>query len=213
MDARLAGVDSVVFDIGGVLLDFNPEKIFSRLLPGEHGRRLLAALFDAQRRWSRFDLGVEPNAVIAREAANAAGLPEYAGDIERVLRQFPDQMTRLPMSYTFAELRAMGKKIYLLTNYPSPSFEATVARFPFLLDADGCVVSAHEKRMKPDPAIFRLLLDRYSLRAASSLFIDDSEENARAAASLGFQTWHYAEKDGIFQSFSCLGNKNVASNV
>ena len=130
MDARLAGIDNVVFDIGGVLLDFNPERIFARLMPGESGKRLLAALFGAEKRWSRFDLGAEPNAAIAREAADAAGLPECAGDVERVLRDFPDQMTRLPMSYTFGELRGMGKRIYLLTNYASPSFEISAARFP-----------------------------------------------------------------------------------
>ncbi len=213
MDERLTSVDNVVFDIGGVLLDFSPEKIFSRLIPGENGRKLLAALFGEEKRWRRFDLGAEPNAAIAREAANAAGLPSYACDVERVLKGFPDQMTRLPMSYTFPELRRLGKKIYLLTNYPSPSFEATVARFPFLLDADGYVVSAHEKVMKPDPAIFRLLLDRCDLKPERSLFLDDSLENVESAASLGFQTWHYAEKDGIFQNFSCLGNKNGLGNV
>lgn len=213
MDARLTGVDSVVFDIGGVLLDFNPELIFSRLIPGENGRKLRKALFGPERRWSRFDLGAEPNADIAREAADAAGLPDYAGDIERVLRDFPDQMTRLPMSYAFDELRAAGKKIYLLTNYPEPSFTLSLARFPFLKNADGFVASAREKVMKPDPAIFALLLDRYSLDADRSLFLDDSAENVAAAARLGFKTWHYHESDGLFRHFHCLGNKTACPNV
>lgn len=208
MDARLANVDNVVFDIGGVLLDFSPELIFSRLIPGENGQRLLKALFGPERRWARFDLGAEANIVIAREAAEAAGLPAYAGDILRVLRQFPDQLTRLPMSYTFDELHALGKKVYLLTNYPSPSFEVTLTRFPFLLRADGYVASAQEKVMKPDQGIFTLLLRRFALDAERSLFLDDNLDNILSAQNIGLKTWHYCEKDGIFEDFSCLGNKN-----
>ena len=92
-------------------------------------------------------------------------------------------------------LKALGKKLYALTNYAEPSFTLTKEAFPALKELDGEVVSSREKTCKPDGEIYRILLARFSLDPARCLYVDDREDNIRAGAGFGFRTWHYAGED------------------
>ena len=114
-----------------------------------------------------------------------------------LLRHFPEILTPLPLAGMLDELHGLGKKLYALTNYPEHSFTITEQRFPFFGKLDGIVVSAREKMGKPDPDLFRLLRDRYSLIPEKTLFIDDVEENVAAAAWVGFRVWHYSGSDTL----------------
>ena len=198
MDERLLAADTIVLDVGNVLLTFDPPAV-AGLLPEAYRGRLYGALFGETRLWSKFDLGAECSAAVAQEAARAAGLPEQSAWVMYLLEHFPETMLPLPLYGMIPELKALGKKLYALTNYPEPSFTLTCARFPLLDLLDGAVVSSREKTVKPDPAIYRILTARYSLSPASALFIDDTAANADAAARMGFRTWHYAGNDRIFQ--------------
>ena len=191
MDGRLLRAGTVVFDVGNVLLSFEEERVAS-LLPEKYRAALKEAMFGPVHRWSEFDLGRKPNEQIAGEIAEAAGVPGGAEMVLEALLRFPETMEPLPLYQCIGGLKAQGKRLYALTNYAEPSFSLTRERFPALGELDGEVVSSREKLCKPEKELYRRLLDRYGIDPADSLFIDDREENVRAAAELGFRVWHYS---------------------
>lgn len=190
MDQRLLQADAVVFDVGNVLLTFDMDKV-SEQIPLEHRKALHEALFGAEFRWAAYDLAVESNEQISRRVAQAAGLPEAWEEVEYAFENFYRDMLPLPLTMCIPDLHAMGKKLYVLSNYGEPAFTSTFSHFPFFRYFDGVVVSAREKLVKPDPAIFRLLIRRYGLDPKKTLFIDDLEANIRGAETAGLMTWHY----------------------
>ena len=194
MDERLLSAETIVFDVGKVLLTFEPEAV-ARLLPAEHREALKEAMFGKVHRWSEFDLGRKPNAQIAGEIAAAAGVSGGAEMVLEALYRFPETMEPLSLYREIAMLKKLGKRLYALTNYAEPSFSLTKAAFPALKALDGEVVSSREKVCKPDAAIYRILLERYGIDPALSLYIDDAEANVRAGERAGFRVWHYAGDD------------------
>ncbi len=197
MDQRLKDAESIVFDIGNVLLRFD-ERIVTTLLPEPIRGKLAEAMFGPLHLWGRFDLGAESNEAIAARIAKEAGLPGEAGAVLHVLHHFHEVLEPMPMVDLLDDLLAMGKRLYALTNYPEPSFSLTCRRFPFLTEKIlGAVVSSREKIAKPDPEIFRILRDRFALDPAKTLFIDDTLVNAEAAKKAGFMSWHYAGEDRL----------------
>ena len=194
LDGRLLGAEAIVFDVGKVLLTFEPEEV-AALLPERHRDALKEALFGPVHRWSEFDLGRKPNEQIAAEAAAAAGVPGGERMVLEALYRFPETMRPLPLYRCIAPLKKLGKRLYALTNYAEPSFTLTKEAFPALKELDGEVVSSREKTCKPDGEIYRILLARFSLDPARCLYVDDREDNIRAGAGFGFRTWHYAGED------------------
>ena len=193
MDERLLQAQVIVFDIGNVLLRFQPEKA-CLLLPEEIRADVQHAMFDSDgglSRWAEFDLGIIPNEEIAKDIALSSGHPGCEGQVLSMLEEFPKTMEIMPLAHLIGDLKKMGKRIYALTNYPEPSITRTVERFPFFWEMDGMVVSAREKMAKPDPRFFRLLLDRYHINPRDALFIDDRPENVHAAEELGIKGWLY----------------------
>jgi 2-haloacid dehalogenase len=90
-------------------------------------------------------------------------------------------------------LREAGVPNYCITNFSSPKFVLAQERFPFLAGFDGIIVSGDERLLKPDPAIYRLLLDRYGLEASDCVFIDDSKANVEGARTVGMHAIHCLE--------------------
>ena len=106
-----------------------------------------------------------------------------------------DQIMQKWMSYKEKEKKEQGKKLYYLSNYSSPAFERTMTRFPFFSLFDGGIVSAREHMVKPMPAIYLLLCERYGFSPEDALFVDDSGANTEAARRLGFSVWQYQGED------------------
>ena len=196
MDERLRQAYCIVFDVGNVLLTFEPDKVME-LIPAEHRSAMQHAMFGPDWRWAAFDLGAETNEEIAQSMADAAGVPGGKELALYAVLHFPETMRPMPLYFLIPELKRMGKKVYGLTNYCEPSFTYTAERFENLRLLDGVVVSNREKVTKPDPAIFALLTERYGVIPQKSLFIDDSLPNVLAAEALGFKTWHYAGADSL----------------
>ena len=190
MDDRLLNAETIVFDVGNVLLSFEPERVAS-LLPEKHRSALKEAMFGPVYRWSEFDLGRKPNEQIAGEIAAAAGVSGGAELVLEALRRFPETMEPLPLYACIEPLKKLGKRLYALTNYAEPSFSLTKERFPALQALDGETVSSREKLCKPDKEFYRRLMERYGIDPGRSLYIDDAEANIQAGAELGFRVWHY----------------------
>ena len=196
MDARLLKADTIVFDVGNVLLAFEPEKV-GFLLPAEHREALFHSMFGPDCRWAAFDLGVETNEAIAQSMADAAGVPDGKDMVLHAYYEFYKTMRPLPLYQMIPALKGMGKRLFALTNYGEPAFTSACCAFPCLAQLNGMVVSSREKVCKPDPAIFSLLIQRYGVIPGETLFIDDSLPNTQTAAAIGFRTWHYAGDDVI----------------
>ncbi len=190
MDDRLLNAETIVFDVGNVLLSFEPERVAS-LLPEQHRAALKEAMFGPDWRWSEFDLGRKPNEQIAGEIAAAAGVPGGADMVLEALLRFPETMEPLPLYSCIEPLKKLGKRLYALTNYAEPSFSLTKERFPALQLLDGEAVSSREQVCKPEKEFYRRLTERYGIDPGRSLYIDDAEANIHAGAELGFRVWHY----------------------
>jgi 2-haloacid dehalogenase len=184
-------VTAVVFDIGGVLLDWDPRHLYCDLIPDEAAREwFLAEVCTTE--WNvSLDAG-RPFDEACDELASRH--PDHAELVHAWKRQ--DDMIAGEVAGTadiVCRLKADGVPLYLLTNMPSEVFQARHARFDVLQEFDGAVVSGDEGVLKPSPEIFEILVSRFDLEPASTLFIDDSEINVRGARAAGFQAHHFVD--------------------
>jgi 2-haloacid dehalogenase len=176
---------AVVFDLGGVLIDWDPRHLYRKLLADEAAvEEFLATVCTPE--W---------NAELDRGRPFAEGVaqlverhPEHAAAIAAYHERWPEMVAGdIPGTVeVLAELRAAGVPLYALTNWSAETFAITRGRFEFLEWFDGLLVSGEERVTKPDPAIFQLLLDRFGLDPTATVFVDDSAANVAAARRLGF---------------------------
>ena len=180
-------IEAVVFDIGGVLLDWDPRHLYRKLFDDETAmNRFLTEVCTLE--WhAAHDRGVP----MERSCAElAAANPQHAELIHAWGRR-SEEMVAGPISGTveiLSDLKAAGIPCYALTNMEAETYPRRVERFPFLGWFDGTVVSAFERTAKPDAEIFEVLLARFGLTPATTVMIDDSPANLEAARRLGMQT-------------------------
>ena len=134
-------------------------------------------------------------------AWGADGLPGWAEDLLAGIVQgmIEDSVE------TLAELKAKGEQVYAITNFSREKWAECLIRFPFLQSFDGVIVSAHERLLKPDPAIYNVLLERYGLDAGECIFVDDSARNVEAARAVGMQAVHFVEPIDLRAQLRSLG--------
>ena len=185
----MASSNTVVFDLGGVLIHWDPRMLYRKLLPDE----------EAVEEFLRTICTPEWN------AKQDAGRPFPQGIAELVSR-FPDQVSLITAWYDrFAEtirpmedsiqilheLRQRNIPLYALSNWGAETFEVARDRFSFLGWFDGLVISSHIGFIKPDVRIFQFLLEEHRLDAPEVVFVDDHLPNIEMAQTLGFQTIHF----------------------
>ena len=183
----------VVFDLGGVLVDWNPRYLYRTLFDGDEAamERFLAevctpAWNDEQDRGRPF---AEACALLVRDH------PDRRELIEAWPSRFDETMAG-PIPGTvevLAELRERGVPLYALSNWSAETFPRAQARFPFLQWFRGIVISGALRVAKPDGGIYRHLLDSYRLRAEDTVFIDDAPRNVDAAAALGMHAVRFTD--------------------
>jgi 2-haloacid dehalogenase len=184
---RQAPVDAVVFDLGGVLLDWNPRHLYRKLFDDEaEMERFLREVCTLE--WhAAHDRGTP---VEASCAMLAAAHPEHAELIHAWGRR-SEEMIAGPIDGTveiLRELRERGVRLYALTNMEAETYPRRRARYEFLGWFDGTVVSAYEGTIKPEAEIFRRMIRRFELNPAATVLIDDSAANLAAARRLGMIT-------------------------
>jgi 2-haloacid dehalogenase len=181
----LVPVKAVVFDLGGVLIDWDPRYLYRKLLDDEAAvEEFLATVCTPewnaeQDRGRPFAEGVAE--LVERHPVHAVAITAYHERWPEMLGGAVDDTVEV-----LAELRAAGVPVYALTNWSAETFGVARERFEFLEWFDGVLVSGEERMIKPDPAIFRLLLDRFGLDPGATFYVDDSEPNVEAAGRLGF---------------------------
>jgi 2-haloacid dehalogenase len=190
--ANQAQIDAVVFDIGGVLLDWNPAYLYERLLPDPAERERFLTEVGTLEWHAAHDRGVSYD---ENAAALIAAHPEHAAAI-RAWSERSEEMERGDIPDGVAALRAVldtGIPVYALTNMESDTYERRRNRYPWMSWFRGTVVSSHEGVVKPEPELFQRLLERFDLDAKRTLMIDDSARNIATAAGLGMPTIHVVE--------------------
>jgi len=198
-------VEAVVFDLGGVLIDWNPRYLYRRLFGDDHQamERFLAEV--CNQAWNeRQDAGRSWEEAID-EATTAH--PHHAHLIS-AYRERWEEMLGGPLTDTLVileELWTAGVPLYALTNWSQHTFPYAVKRFPFLDWFEDIVVSGREGLIKPDPAIFQVLLSRSGRQADRMVFIDDSPKNVEAAGRLGFRSVHFSNAPQLRSELNSLG--------
>jgi 2-haloacid dehalogenase len=194
-----------IFDLGGVLLDWNPRYLYRKLFDGDDAamEHFLATVCTTE--WNQHqDAG--------RSFAEAVSelLPRHADKVELIeaFRNRFEEMIAGAIEGTvdlLAELKRNAVPVYAITNWSAETFPSQRQRFEFLDWFDGIVVSGIERVMKPDPRIFRILVERYKVAPESAVFIDDVAENAAAASALGIHGIHFRSPDQLRRELVAVG--------
>lgn len=175
----------VIFDIGQVLIEWDPRHLYRDLFDGyddlmeDFLERVCSPAWNLEQ-----DRGRPWAEAVAQLTAEH---PDCA-ELIRAYDEMWDRMVPGPVPGTpeiLIALQDRGVPVYAITNFSVDKFALACRRFDFLNRFDGIIVSGQERLVKPDPAIYRLLLDRYGLEAGQCLFIDDNADNVESARSVG----------------------------
>lgn len=188
-------INTIIFDLGAVLIDWNPHYMYRTLFSDEEEmKNFLATICTSD--WNE---------------EQDAGRPIQEGT-DLLVKQYPEHEANIRAFYSrweemlgepfwdtiaiFKELKESGKyKIYALTNWSAETFPYAVSRYDFLNWFDGIVVSGTEKMRKPHPEFYQLLLDRHHIKADEAVFIDDNYRNILAAEKVGIKSIHHVSAE------------------
>lgn len=184
-----------VFDVGGVLLRWDPNRVYGGLIPDEARRRWFLSEVCSPEWNSTLDAGRPFEEALEELAARHPGLESLIGAWARQDEMIAGEVTGA--SDLVERLRAAQVPLYLLTNMPADVFAARWDRFELLRRFDGAVVSGQEGVIKPAPEIFQRLLDRFGLKPWECIFIDDAEANVGSASAIGFHVHHFSESRAL----------------
>ena len=194
----MAAYKTIIFDLGGVLIDWNPHYVFND--------KYFSSLEDREyffREVCTNDWNEEQDA--GRSIVDATQeLVHRFPDWEKPIRDYYGRWTEMlngPIDGTVEIFRKLKDSqqfnIYALTNWQANLFDIALVRYDFLHWFDGRVVSGVEKTRKPFPEFYKILLDRYNVNVADALFIDDNLRNVKAAEELGLKTIHFRSPEHL----------------
>jgi len=187
----MSDINTIVFDLGGVLIDWNPDYVYRKIIPD-----------DAERKWFYENIctsewNEEQDA--GRSLKEATELlvkkfPDHESNIRTYYGQW-EQMLGGPIHDTVDVLRYLkfntDKKLYALTNWSHETFPVALQKYDFLHWFDGRLVSGEEKTRKPFADIYHKLVSRFHIDPSRSIYVDDNERNLLPAKQLGFTTIHF----------------------
>jgi 2-haloacid dehalogenase len=202
----MATINTIIFDLGGVLIDWNPKYVFDENYFESEEKRQFFFNHICTSDWNE-----EQDA--GRSIVEATQiLVEQFPDWEKPIRDYYGRWTDMlngPIHDTvelFRQLKEKDKyKIYALTNWQASLFDIALVRFNFLHWFDGRVVSGEEKTRKPFPEFYQRLLDRYSVNPSDALFIDDNLRNVKAGEDLGIRSVHFKSSSELENDLKQFG--------
>jgi 2-haloacid dehalogenase len=197
-------VTAVVFDLGGVLIDWDPRYLYRTLFDDEAEMESFLATVttpewnlaqDAGRSWAE---AVEEL---------AARHPEHRERIEAYWHRWPETLGEAiePTVAVLAELRERAVRLLALSNWSAETFPLARPRYPFLEWFDGIVISGQERLVKPDPRLFGVLVERHGIEPSTTVFVDDQPRNVEAAAALGFRALRFVDAASLREDLQRLG--------
>jgi len=191
-------IKNLIFDVGNVLLEYRWNQMLLDYGLSKEEAATAGPLFFEHDIWKELDYGnisVEEVICLYEKA-----LPQYAG----LIRWFLTNLELMPIARKDVwekvhALKQKGYRIYLLSNYNKDFFDTHTKDADFLNDIDGKVVSYEIHKIKPDPAIYEYLLEKYDLKPEESVFFDDRLENTEAAEKLGIKSYTITSKEYLLE--------------
>jgi len=194
-----------IFDLGGVLIEWNPRHLYRKLFNGDVAamERFLADVCTTA--WNERQDAGRSFADGTREL-----LPQHADKVDLIEafgKRFDEMIPGAIEGSValLAELKQSRVPVYAITNWSAETFPPQRERFPFLSWFDGIVVSGFEGVIKPDPRIFQILCRRYGIDPRSAVFIDDVARNADAASSVGIHGIYFRSPEQLRGELAALG--------
>ena len=196
---------AIIFDFGGVLLDWNPRYLYRRFFENDTDamERFLTEIGFVD--WNAHQDRGRPFAVAVAELS--ARFPQYAELIKAYDERWEESLGGpIPETVEILQtLKQAGYPLYGLSNWSAETFGRVRHRYAFLDCFETIVLSGEVKMMKPDPRIYTLLLERIGHAAGECLFIDDSKANIETAEDLGFRTILFESPGQLRQGLGNLG--------
>jgi len=198
-------IDTIIFDLGGVLIDWNPRYMYSSIFrSSEAMNHFLRHVCTSE--WNEEQDGGRSIAEATRELT--ALHPQYRSEIEAFYGRWTGMLGG-PIEETVAILKTLHQnsnhRLIALTNWSAETWPEATARYSFLQLFEGILVSGVEKLKKPDPAIYRLLLERYEIDISTAVFIDDNARNVAAARALGLRSIQFENSNQLHQDLRSIG--------
>lgn len=202
--ATVSPVRVVIFDLGNVLIKWDPRRLFRTIFTTEAEVDYFLTHVCHQQ-WNECQDAGRTWDDAVRETS--ALFPQYAEAIAAYRDRWPETIGGAITGTVqiLDTLRQHGIRVYALTNWSQETFPYALANFDFLQWFDGILVSGEEKLIKPDPAIFELLLSRYAIDRTEAVFIDDGIRNVNAANALGLHALLFSNPDTLRQDLIALG--------
>lgn len=184
-------INTIIFDLGGVLIDWNPEYVFREVIPDPERRRFFFENI-CTHEWNIEQDAGRPLAEATEQLVNE--YPEWESEIRAYYGRW-EEMLGGPIHETVDLLRELrdreGHRLLALTNWSGETFPVALSRYDFLHWFEGIVVSGDEKTRKPFADIYEILLDRYEVNPSQAIFIDDSLKNVEGAEAVGINGIHF----------------------
>ena len=197
--------DTVIFDLGGVLIDWNP-------------RYLYRTIFDDEKKMNDFftdvctsDWNEEQDGGRSLKDATDELVGRFPGHEENIRAYYGrwEEMLRGPIEGTVEVLKELrdksDAKLYALTNWSAETFPIALDRFDFLHWFHGRLVSGEEKLRKPFREIYELLIRKFNIDPSAAIYIDDNQRNLTAPKDLGMETIHYVSPEQLREDLVKLG--------
>ena len=198
-------IKNIIFDLGGVLIDWNPEYMYQKIITDEKERK------DFLENICTMAWNEEQDGGRSIKEANDLLLSLYPEKSDYILAFYQrwEEMLNGPIEGTVEVLKQLKlnnkHRIYALTNWSAETFPRALELFDFLHWFDGRIVSGEEKTRKPFQEIYELTLSRFGLDASETLFIDDNLRNIKAAENCGIQSIHFQSPALLIDEFKKRG--------
>lgn len=196
-------INTIIFDLGNVLIPWEPRWLFRKLLADEAQVEHFLQEVDFNAWNAAHDAG-QPFAVGIEQ--HGAKHPQHRHLLEAYFERWEESVAA-PFEESVSllhELKAAGFRLLALTNFSTETFPRAQRLYSFLQEFEGVVVSGEEGLIKPDPAIYELLFERYGVEPTRAVFIDDSAANVATAHQLGMHAIHFTGPDMLRGSLRAL---------
>lgn len=199
-------IKNVIFDVGKVLVAFEWEKYLRKFGFSEEKYEKIARATFLSSVWPERDRGLYDEEEYIRQFIQLA--PEYGEDIKKVIKGSTKTIRPYPYAETWVRyLKDRGYHLYILSNYSDYMLKGTLDKLTFLKYMDGIIFSCQVKELKPEPEIYRVLLEKYGLKPEECVFIDDMGENCASAEKQGIHTVCFREFKQAAADLEKLGVK------
>lgn len=199
-------ITTVIFDLGGVLIDWSPEYVYLKEFRGD--RQKMDWFLEHICAWS-WNVNQDAGYPIGKATQERIALfPEYKELIEMYYGRW-EEMLGYTHDGTLAILKKLvdhpDYRVLALTNWSGETWPKAIAKFPWLQWFEGILVSGDEGMRKPFPEIYELMLSRYKIEASEAVFIDDSKANIKGCEALGIAGIHFTDATTLEANLRALG--------